>query len=64
MQARQVTMYFIKKHTELSLSQIGVQVGNRSHATVVHAYNTVKNYYEVDKKFRSDIEEIERILNS
>ncbi len=63
-QARQVTMYFIKKHTELSLSQIGVQVGNRSHATVVHAYNTVKNYYEVDKKFRSDIEEIERILNS
>ncbi|HLW09846.1 MAG TPA: chromosomal replication initiator protein DnaA, partial [Fermentimonas sp.] len=30
-QARQVTMYFMKRHTELSLSQIGVQVGNRSH---------------------------------
>ena len=26
-QARQVTMYFIKKYTELSLSQIGIQVG-------------------------------------
>ena len=63
-QARQVTMFFIKKHTELSLSQIGVQVGNRSHATVLHACNTVKNYYEFDKGFRSDLEEIEKILYS
>ncbi len=63
-QARQVTLFFIKKHTELSLSQIGVQVGNRSHATVLHACNTVKNYYEFDKGFRSDLEEIEKILYS
>lgn len=63
-QARQVTMYFIKKHTELSLSQIGMQVGNRNHATVLHACNTVKNFCEVDKGFRSDIEEIEKLLNS
>ena len=63
-QARQVTMYFIKKHTELSLSQIGIQVGNRSHATVLHACNTVKNYYDFDKSFRSDLEEIEKILSS
>ena len=63
-QARQVTMFFMKKHTELSLSQIGVQVGNRSHATVLHACNTVKNFYEVDKGFKSDIEEIDKILHS
>lgn len=63
-QARQVTMFFIKKHTELSLSQIGVQVGNRNHATVLHACNTVKNFYDVDKAFRSDIEEIEKLLNA
>ena len=62
--ARQVTMFFIKKHTELSLSQIVVQVGKRSHATVLHACNTVKNYYDVDKSFRSDLEEIERMLKS
>ena len=63
-QARQVTMYFIKKHTELSLSQIGAQVGGRNHATVVHACNTVKDLLEVDKGFRSDLEQIERLLNS
>ncbi len=63
-QARQVTMFFIKKHTELSLSQIGSQVGGRNHATVLHACNTVKDLTEVDKGFRSDIEEIERLLIS
>lgn len=63
-QARQVTMYFIKKHTELSLSQIGAQVGNRNHATVLHACNTVKNYIDVDKGFRSDLDEIDRLLTS
>lgn len=61
-QARQVTMFFIKKLTELSLSQIGVHVGNRNHATVLHACNTVKNLSDVDRGFRSDIEEIERLL--
>ena len=61
-QARQVTMYFIKQLTELSLSQIGIQVGDRSHATVLHACNTVKDLAEVDKGFSADIKEIERIL--
>ncbi len=63
-QARHVTMYFIKKYTELSLSQIGSQVGNRNHATVLHACNTVQNYSDVDKGFRSDLEEIERLITS
>ncbi|MEA4996173.1 MAG: chromosomal replication initiator protein DnaA [Petrimonas sp.] len=63
-QARQVTMFFIKKHTELSLSQIGIQVGNRNHATVLHACNTIRDLSEVDKGFRADIEELERLLQS
>lgn len=63
-QARQVTMYFIKKHTELSLSKIGVLIGNRNHATVLHACNTVRDLSEVDKHFRSEIEEIERMLQN
>lgn len=63
-QARQVTMFFIKKYTELSLSQIGIQVGNRNHATVLHACNTIRDLSEVDKGFRSDIEEIEQLLQS
>lgn len=63
-QARQVTMYFIKNHTELSLSQIGTHVGNRNHATVLHGYNNIKNLSEVDRGFRADLESIERLLQS
>ena len=63
-QARQVTMFFIKKHTELSLSQIRIQVRNRNHATVLHACNTIRDLSKVDKGFRAEIEEIERLLQS
>ena len=63
-QARQVTMYFIKQLTELSLLQIGIQVGNRSHATVLHACKAVQDQADVDKSFSSDMKEIERILSS
>lgn len=61
-QARQITMYFIKENTELSLAQIGAQVGKRNHATVLHACNTVRDLLEVDRGFSADIKEIERLL--
>ena len=63
-QARQVAMYFTKAHTEMSLSQIGTHIGKRNHATVLHACNTVRNLLDVDKTFRSNVDEIERILHS
>ena len=63
-QARQVAMYFTKNHTEMSLAQIGSHIGKRNHATVLHACNTVKGLIEVDKSFRSNVEEIERILQT
>ena len=62
--ARQVTMFFIKKHTQLSLSQIGVHVGNRNHATVLHACRTVTDQIETNSALKSDLEEIERLLHT
>ncbi len=63
-QARQVAMYFAKDLTELSLAQIGTHIGKRNHATVLHACNTVKGLIDVDKTFRSNVDEINRILHS
>lgn len=63
-QARQVAMYFTKAHTEMSLAQIGSHIGKRNHATVLHACRTVKGLIKVDRTFRSNVEEIERILHS
>ncbi|MEI6433531.1 MAG: chromosomal replication initiator protein DnaA [Bacteroidota bacterium] len=59
-QARQLSMYFSKKHTNSSLASIGHQCGNKDHATVLHACRTVNNLVETDKQFRAFVEELDK----
>jgi chromosomal replication initiator protein len=59
-QARQLSMYFSKKHTKASLATIGLHCGNKDHATVLHACRTVSNLIETDKQFRLYVEELEK----
>ena len=61
-QARQIVMYFAKQMTKSSLSTIGSQIGNKNHATVLHACKTVNNLIETDKSFKVCIDEIEKKL--
>lgn len=61
-QVRQIAMYLAKKHTAYSSSKIGHLIGNKDHATVLHACKIVKDQVEVDKSFKSSIEEIETEL--
>lgn len=58
-QTRQVAMYFCKKLTNNSLKTIGLQFGGRDHSTVIHAYQTVENQIETDKKFSQMIEDVQ-----
>ena len=60
--ARQVSMYLAKKYLDMSTSKIGMYVGKRDHATVLHAFSVVNDQLEVDKNFRVDMENIERSL--
>jgi chromosomal replication initiator protein len=61
-QARQMAMFFSKKHTKNSLASIGLQCGNKDHATVLHACRTVNNLMETDRQFKAHIEEIDKKL--
>ncbi|WP_372950434.1 chromosomal replication initiator protein DnaA [Mariniphaga sp.] len=61
-QARQITMYFSKTLTKYSLASIGAQIGNKDHATVLHACKTVNNLKDTDKNFRQYVEDIEKKL--
>jgi chromosomal replication initiator protein len=61
-QARQVAMFFSKNLTKSSLATIGLQIGGKDHATVLHACKTVNNLIETDKQFKNQIEEIEKKL--
>jgi len=61
-QARQIAMYFSKTLTKSSLSTIGSVIGGKDHATVLHACKTVNNLIETDKRFKNQVEDIEKRL--
>ena len=58
-QARQLAMFFSKKYTKNSLSTIGSQIGQRDHATVLHACKTVANLIETDRAFKKYVSDLE-----
>ena len=62
-QVRQVAMYLSKKYTDASSAKIGKLIGKRDHATVLHACKIIKGQIEVDKAFRTEMEEIEALLH-
>lgn len=62
-QARQLAMFFAKKYTKSSLANIGSQIGDRDHATVLHACKTVDNLLETDKEFKAYHDEINKKLS-
>ncbi len=62
-QARQVSMFLSKKYTDSSYSHIGLVIGKRDHATVLHACKTVQDSIDVDKAFNSAIKDIEDLLH-
>ncbi len=59
-QARQISMYFAKQLTKASLKNIGAYFGGRDHSTVIHACQTVNDLIDTDKRFKEDVEELEK----
>ena len=62
-QARQLAMFFAKKFTKASLASIGSQIGQRDHATVLHACKTVDKLSSTDKQFRKYVEDLTKKLS-
>ena len=60
--ARQVAMYLAKKYTDTSCVRIGKLIANRNHSTVLHSCKMVQTQLEVDKNFRTEMEEIENLI--
>ena len=61
-QARQIAMYLAKNNTDYSASKIGTLIGGKDHATVLHACKTIRELREVDKTFRTEVDEIQATL--
>ena len=58
--ARQISMYLTKKHTKLTLADIGRRHGNRTHATVAHAIDVLNVQQKADISLGQRIRRIER----
>ncbi|MDR0757660.1 MAG: chromosomal replication initiator protein DnaA [Tannerella sp.] len=57
--ARQISMYLAKKYTDYSLAHIGMRIGGKDHATVLHSIKAVENQMETNKSFKAMIESLE-----
>lgn len=59
---RQSVMYLAHKHTKLTTSRIGLLIGGRNHATVLHAIHQVEDRLATDRDYKSHITAIEAQL--
>ena len=55
---RQCAHVIAKLTTKMSLSYIGIKIGNKDHSTVLHSIKTVKNLYDTDRVFRLDFKQL------
>jgi len=62
--ARQMSMYLIRKHTQLSLQTIGSRFGGRDHTTVIHSCVSIENYLATDSKVQEEFEILENIIKN
>ncbi|MEZ5195084.1 MAG: helix-turn-helix domain-containing protein [Bacteroidales bacterium] len=57
---RQVAMFLYKKHTRLSLAEIGRICGNKDHASVLHSVKSVNNMIDTNfETVRLDVAKLE-----
>lgn len=62
-QARHLAMYLSKELTKSSLANIGKEIGNRNHATVLNSCKQVQNLSDTDKVFKEHLLELKRQLS-
>ncbi len=59
---RQTVMYLAHKHTKMTTSRIGLLIGGRNHATVLHAIHQVEDRLATDHDYKSHVSAIEAQL--
>lgn len=57
-QARQIAMFLMREDSNLSLADIGRQLGNRTHATIIHGYKRIAENIHSDTRLKNQLLEI------
>ena len=61
-QARHIAIYLSKQLTSSSLSEIGFKMGRRTHATVLHSVQLIKEQVEFDPVLRQHLHQLETAI--
>lgn len=62
---RQIAMYLMKLHFfKIPLKEIGKMIGNRNHATVIHARKAIQNDIDTNVEIRNMINTLNNIINT
>jgi chromosomal replication initiator protein len=59
---RQIAMYLVRSHTELSLEDIGRFFGNRDHTTVLYAVTKIRERSQKDRMFKELLDSLSNRL--
>ena len=57
--ARKAAAYILRKHTNLSLSEIAPYIGVKDHTTVLYNVSTAKDLIDTEGWYKNKIDEIE-----
>ena len=63
-QARQIAMYLLREELQCSWTQIGRELGDRDHSTILHGYHKISDEANSDHGLRRDLLEIRENLYS
>jgi chromosomal replication initiator protein len=62
--ARQIAMYLIRQENGYSFTEIGKELGDRNHATILYGYKKITDELNINQQLRYQILEIKGKLNS
>ena len=61
--ARQIGMYLMRQHTDLSLPRIGEEFGGKDHTTVMYSCDKITKKIEKDRELRETISQLSDRIN-
>lgn len=61
--ARQIGMYLMRQHTDLSLPRIGEEFGGKDHTTVMYSCDKIAKKIEKDREIRETISQLSDRIN-
>ena len=61
-EARQIAMYLIRKHSSKSMQHIGSIFGGRDHTTAIHSIQVVNDLCDSNEQYKQRLLQIENLL--